>query len=304
MVRLIRVACISLGLIACLLYGGVTYRYLSSVDADKPFVNMGEDGDKIVISIHDSNEKILEGITATDKQDGDVSGDLVLESLGNFTSDGSREAVIAAFDKAGNVTKVTRRVYYRDYQEPRVILSGPLTVGLNRTQQLLSRIHVEDCLDGDISDSALLTLEGSHSNTTQIIAGGVAGAFGMRLQFSNSAGDTQTIPVTVEFYNTGETGRPELGLTDYLIYIDRGQKIDPLDYLDSITIFSRQYDWKPSFEHFEMRGGGVEDIILGSSIQIINPLDSSVPGVYEIQYSYTSAEGYKGSVRLIVIVEE
>ncbi len=302
MVKIVRVICITLCIITSLIFCGMTINSWRTTDNVKPVITMEES--HIVISINDGEEAILRGITAIDEQDGDVTDRLLVETLGNFSQNNVREATIAAFDKAGNVTKVTRQVSYSDYTPPRVTLTGPLSVGLNRNQLLLSRIHVYDCLDGDISDSVLLTLEGSHSNTTQVLAGGLTGAYAMRLQFSNSAGDTINMPVTVEFFNTSEAGRPDLSLKEYILYVPVGTEIDPVDYLDSLTIYSRSYTWKAYRGSFIPEDDRDYEPIPGNKIQIVNNMDSSTPGVYEILYSYTSEEGYKGSVRLIVVVEE
>ncbi len=302
MVKFLRVACILLGIISSIVYIGITVNSWRTTDTDKPVVTMDEP--RITISIHEGEEAILRGITAMDDKDGDVSDKMLVETIGNFTQNGEREATIAAFDSAGNVTKVTRQISYSDYVSPRVHLTGPLSVGLNRNQQLLSRIHVQDCLDGNISGSVLLTLESSHSNTTQVLAGGLTGAYAMRLQFSNSAGDTVNMPVTVEFFNTSEAGRPDLALKEYILYVPVGTELHPVDYLRSLTIYSRNYVWNARRRAFILEDGDEELVIPLDKIQIVNPVDSSTPGVYEILYGYTSDEGYKGTVRLIVVVEE
>lgn len=301
MVKFLRIAFIIICVIGCIVYFGMTVNSWRTADADKPVVTMDEP--RIVISIHDDESAILRGITAIDNQDGDVSDQLLVESVGNFTQDGEREVTIAAFDSAGNVTKVTRQISYSDYHSPRLHLTGPLSIGLNRNQQLLSRIRVQDCLDGDISGSVILTPESGYGNIAQILAGSVVGTYTMHLQFSNSAGDTVNIPVTVEFFNTNEVGRPELTLKEYILYVPLGTELHPVDYLQSLTLYSRNHTWDTRRRAFIWEDGDKEHAIPLDKIQIANGADTSTPGVYEILYSYTSDEGYKGTVRLIVVVE-
>lgn len=304
MVRVIRYLCVVICVLSVAVYGAVTFYSGQKVDRDSPTIAMDEP--QVVISIHDDESAVLRGITAQDKQDGDVTDMLIVESLGNFISDGVREATIAAFDEAGNVTKCTREVVYSDYTSPKVTLTGPLTVGLNQASKLLPRIRVTDCLDGDISSNVLLTVESSQGDTQQVINGSVAGTYAMRLEAANSAGDMLVLPLTVEYSSTlGENGRPVIGLRDYLIYIQKGQSFDPLSYLDTMTIYSRNYAWGGRNAGFVRQTGDMEaDTIPTADIDLSGKVDTNTPGVYEVTYSYTTDEGLTGSVRLVVVVEE
>lgn len=304
MVRVIRYLCVVICVLSVAAYGVVTFYAGQKTDLDRPVITMSDP--QVVISIHDDESAILQGITAQDKQDGDVTDMLIVESLGNFISRGVREATIAAFDKAGNVTKCSREVIYSDYIAPSVTLTGPLTVGLNQASKLLSRIKVTDCLDGDISSNVLLTLDSSRSESNQVINGSVAGSYAVRLEVSNSAGDTLVLPLTVEYSSTlGENGRPVIGLQDYLVYIQRGDSFDPLNYLDSLTIYGRSYHWEGKSNGFVLQSAEEQEVsIPASEIEVSGKVDVKNTGVYEITYSHTTDEGYAGSVRLVVVVEE
>lgn len=311
MIRIIRLITIGFFAISLVAYAGISIYTEKSVDNTAPEIVMTES--EIVVSTEEGSEVILEGITAEDDRDGDVTEYLVVEKMSNFISPGVREAAIAAFDKAGNVTRTVRTVEYEDYTSPKVALTEPLRVPLNNSAALLEKIQVTDCLDGDITENLQIVSDSS-------VSGLVAGIYTMHLQVSNSAGDSLDIPVTVEYYNSTETSASALELTDYLIYVEEGDEVDPLSYLKTLTIYTDVYEWDQNEEQFVYQGtaGAVEDdqeesdddsydhpSIGSEEIQIENPVDTSEPGTYEIEYSFQNYDNTRRtSVRLVVIVEE
>ena len=122
------------------------------------------------------------------------------------------------------------------------------------------------------------------------------------------------MPVTVEFYNpVEENSRPVIGLTDYLIYVEKGEEVNPLSYLKNLKLYTDSYVWDPDEKEFVVDKTVMEDeepeyempAISVDEISIENPVDTSVPGTYEIQYSFRNYDNIKDtSVRLIVVVEE
>ncbi len=300
MIKLIRRICIILFVVSLAAYGGVTaYGYLTS-DSGGPSISM--DPQEVTVSVADGDSAVLEGVTATDAEDGDVTASLVVESMSNFITDGVRDATIAAFDSAGNVTKTTRRITYSDYTSPTVSLSGPLTASISDSSALLDVITVTDCLDGDLTSQVQVVFDDNSQSVS-------AGEFAMHIQVSNSAGDTLDLPVTVRFYSASEgSDTPQLTLTDYLIYAEQGADVDPEDYLDTITLGYDTYSWDPAENAFVSDEEAEDEdtaVIYRSSLKIDNPVDTSTPGTYEITYSYTDNDsGQTGTVRLIVVAEE
>ena len=317
MIRTIRIACIALFLLSLASYVGVSVYERSHADHTAPEITMSED--EITISVEDEESMILSGITASDNKDGDVTGYLTLEKLSSFTSPGTRTASIAVFDNAGNVSRISRTVHYSDYVSPRVILKEPLKAPVNDVTSLLDKIQIIDCLDGDITENLQIVPQKSVSSFD-------AGDYNMSLQVSNNVGDTLDLPVTVEFYDTTSRNNMEvIELTDYLIYVTKDSRVDPLSYLKSLTIYSDTYIWnarKKKFmadqtsadsvmhppENDPLTNDPLEDTnssIDISKMDIYNPVDTSVPGVYEIQYTLKNYETFAdASVRLIVVVEE
>ncbi len=307
MIKLIRRICIVIFALSVAAYGGVTVYQAFTEDSTGPSVTM--DSNEITVSVADDDTAILEGVTVQDADGSYISSNLVVETKGNFITPGVRDVTIAAFDYNDNVTKATRRVAYSDYTSPTVSLSGSLCAPVSDSSALLDVITVTDCLDGDLTGQVQVVFE----ETSQSVE---AGEFAMHIQVSNSAGDTVDLPVTVRFYNASEEiNTPQLTLTDYIIYVDEGEKVDPEDYLDTITVENETYAWDSGSDRFlseEASSEGDEagyesetSSIARSAIQIDNPTDTSVPGTYEITYSYIDDDSeLTGLVRLIVVVEE
>ncbi len=309
MIKLIRKVCIVIFVLSVAAYGGVTVYQAYTGDSSGPSIAM--DSSEITVSVADDDSAVLEGITVRDADGSYISSNLVVESKGNFITPGVRDVTIAAFDYNDNVTKAIRRVTYSDYTSPRVLLSGSLSAPVSDSSSLLDVITVTDCLDGDLTGQMQVTFEDASQSVT-------AGEFAMRIQVSNSAGDTVDLPVTVRFYHASEEAdTPQLTLTDYIIYLDEGAKVDPEDYLETITVDNETYTWDSESGKFlagsgdgssegDAVGYGEETrSIARSAVQIDNPADTSEPGTYEITYSYTDDDsGLTGQVRLIVVVEE
>ncbi|MCD7946043.1 MAG: DUF5011 domain-containing protein [Clostridiales bacterium] len=83
----------------------------------------GQDGGPVIsvpdetltVSIEDGEDTLLQGVTAQDGRDGDVTSSVLVESISNFYGDEKRLVTFAAFDSDGNVTKATRAIQYSDY---------------------------------------------------------------------------------------------------------------------------------------------------------------------------------------------
>lgn len=296
MIRFIRLICIGLCTLSLVAYIGVSIYSRNNVDSTAPEISMEED--EITISAQDSTDEILKGITAVDDKDGDVTQYLTLETFSNFISSGVREATIAVFDSAGNVSRVTRTVKYSDYTSPRVFVRGPLKAPLSDMTVLLKKIQVVDCIDGDITGNLQIVSEKSISSI-------IPAEYQMRLQVSNSAGDTLDLPVTVEFYSSSGGADPAIQLTDYLIYVKKGEKVNPLSYIKQLIVNSDVYVWNQDGEEFTSVPSADEETgktFSADKVKIDNPVDTSVPGTYEIQYSLQN-DDENSSVYLIVVVE-
>lgn len=238
------------------------------------------------LSVLSERSGLLQGVSARDARDGDVTGSLIVERVGGITADGQATVWYAAFDRSGNVAKASRTVQYTDYEQPRFCLTGPLLFPAGSTFDVLDVMRADDLLDGNISHRVRAT-----SLSEQALSG--PGTYGVLFQVSNSLGDTCSLTLNAELYPTGSYNA-DLKLTDYLIYLPVGSSFDPEDYLLS---------FRHSVKPVELRRGVPEEY----QLDITGTVDTDTPGVYEVDYvlSYEpGAQIYVGRSRLAVVVEE
>lgn len=279
---------ISLLLIICCLGALIGYRTLDQIRTDHqpPVITIADQTPEV--SALEPRSVLLQGISAQDDVDGDVTDLLVVESIRLVDGDGTAAVTYAAFDKAGNVAKAQRQVHYNDYMRPRFSLSQPLLF-TSSNPNLLDIVSARDILDGDISHrvrATALDKAGSEYN----------GTYNVRFQVTNSLGDTVDLVLPVEIYTPGLFDA-KMTLSDYLVYLSQGDSFNARNYLDSF-IHGR--------EEFSL-DQGVPDAL---NLTISGKVDTGVPGVYEINYRITyspnpgvASQVYTAYSKLIVIVE-
>lgn len=263
------------------------FLYENRVDNQAPTIYFS--GEAPQVSTLDSEQALLQGVTAYDDVDGDVTDSVVVASIQLSDKDGSIHVTYAAFDSAGNVRKAVRQAQYTDYESPRFSLTHSLTFAYNSRFDIFDIVEAEDGLDGDISHRVRI----SSLDGTSISAEGL---HQVELRVSNSLGETVMLTVPVEVYAAG-TYDGTLTLTDYLIYLPANQAFDAESYLDSYTRSSITVS---------LRNGAPE----GYSLEIKNNVQPDVPGVYTVEYRLSQTVGtgnntktYTGYAKLIVVVE-
>ncbi len=272
------------------LYGFFHIKHSRIDDTIAPRISISSD--TVEVSVQDSEEAILAGVTASDNNDGDVSDTLIVESMGQFLSPGRRNVTVAAFDSSSNVAKVTRQIVYTDYKSPEFSLSAPLRFPLNTTS-LLDNVTATDVLDGDISRQIKVS-QSTYIDTT------VADDYETILTITNSAGDTAKLPCTITIYdNSISSGAPEIILSDYLIYIAAGTKINPWDYISSVNMRGLSFT---KAEDGNLYTPDMTQSLSKSDFSIKGEVDTNTPGTYEYVFKTTDSNNRIGTVRLIVVV--
>ena len=271
---------LSIGLLAAYL----NYRR-TITDTTAPVITVANPETIPQISVSDPKSVLLEGITAQDDRDGDVTASLVVENLGVISREHTVTVTYAAFDKAGNVAKTQRTLQYTDYIGPRYSLSAPLVYTFGSQFDVLNQVEVTDPLDGDIRHKVKTMLLDSESLTAE-------GIHEVRFRVTNSLGDLEelVLPVAVQYsgrYNA------QLHLKEYFIYLKAGDTFDPNDYLQQVV-----------------RHGTVTPLSRklpeGVSLSVEGTVDTAVPGVYAVCYTLTGTQngGWSAYSKLLVVVEE
>ena len=258
---------------AVILFGGYMLKE-GAKDKTGPVITM--ESDNIEVSVSEPREALLQGVTATDAHDGDVTASVRVESLSPFNESGERTVSYVAFDSDGHVSHAARTMCYTDYTPPKFRFDGPLTYP-SETKDLMEKVTVTDCIDA------------------------------ARLKITNSAGDSEELPVTIEIFNPSVYYRlPAINLKEQVLYLKKGDAFDAAGQLQSAVIDGIEYTFVPgngSYGSGEESGAHTIDI---SRAAIEGSVDTGTAGCYEVTYMLedpVTGTG-TGTARLYVVVTE
>lgn len=276
---------------------------LAAVDRTIPVIEM--DNTSITISVDGGDDAILEGVTATDAKDGDISNNLFIESKTAFIENGRFNVTIAVADKDNHVTKVQREVIYSDYRSPQFSLTAPLRFQTTRESRddlnIAANLSAKDVIDGNISNAIKI------SSDYSIYGNGVTtGEFPMEFLVTNSMGDTAKLPVTVTIYSAAEeNGRPEIVLSDYVINTPVGKHVDIVSKIKQIVYNNSVYQLSEDgyFHNVEYDSTRDSEGFGVSAIQIDSNVNWDIPGVYEVKIRLSEeVAGISDFTRCYVVV--
>ena len=267
----ILIVSLALFMLSGLVWAGFNlYRSVAS-SGEPPVISFESDSISLPISAKDTD--MLAGVHATDAEDGDISGDVFIESLSRMNAAGSVTVTYVVFDGDKNAAKAKRKLFYSDYTQPVFRLDAPLIGTVSNISELAGIMKAYDCIDGDISDVVKVTYLDRLTTTV--------GTYPVEFRVTNSLGDTVYLETELEcapggFNNAGIT------LTDYLIYLDEGAAFDPLSYVDGYTV-----------DGTRISGAG--------GLTVTSGVNTSVPGVYTVTYTY-EIPGSSSHTKLIAVV--
>ena len=281
-------------LIALCIGAFVGYRALDRIWSDHraPEIQVPE-GMPLIVSVQDSRELLLTGLTATDNRDDDVTDSLIVESIRLLdASTGKISVSVAAFDRSGNVAKAVREATYSDYESPRFSLSQALVYTQGISFDPLNAVVARDDLDGDITYRVRAT-------AMDDISISAVGIHNVRFRVSNSLGDTVEMELPVEVLAPNEYNA-NLELKNYLVYLKKGDQFSERQYLDTFQYGTTSVELNGTLPgNFYLKTFGV--------------VNTNVPGVYTLSYKLTydraAALGYNAEAcvaysKIIVVVEE
>jgi len=292
--RKLRIAVIIFFLLSAGVFAG--YRIESRLHTDQVPPVLTSDTDSISISVEAEESALFQGLHAEDNADGDITDEIRVASMSNFTERGKRTVNYAVFDSSGHAATLSRELVYTDYTSPRITLNEPLRFSLSEaeswdTSEFLELFQAQDCLDGDLSNAVQVNVE-----ENGYVSG--AGDYTVNVQVSNSAGDVTAVPVRMTVTDPSDEGESEKYypvLSQYIVYTSLGQGLDLYSLLTGLQHGSAQF----IFGSEELSGE-----ITPASVAITDRTDYNTPGAYLVDYSYTTAEGVTAVTTLTVVVEE
>lgn len=248
---------------------------LQQRSADKTYPVITIEGDMLNVSIAATDEVLLQGVSAYDEKDGDLTHKLIVESVSRFVKTGVCVVNYVVCDSDHHTASASRWITYTDYEHPRFTLSDSLVFGLSENVNIRSRLGAMDSIDGNISNKVIITANEYSSN--------VAGVSYISAKVTNSKGDSITLELPV-YMEELSLSAPKIRLKEYLAYRKVGEEFD---IMANVT------------ECLDQR----EEDLTAFLITDTN-LDLSQPGVYEVHYQVTDSGERKGHSIATVIVEE
>lgn len=217
---------------------------------------------------------LLQGVTAYDEKDGDLTDKLLVESVGVFTEIGYCRVTYAVCDSDNHVVTANRQIHYTNYQPPKFTMNAPLLFSAYSTLNVVGIVGAVDCLDGDISQNVIIYSPDYET--------GQVGTFSIQATVKNSKGDSASIilPLVID-KKSGSA--PQIELEEYLIYVKKGQQPDWYSYIGETT---------------DRTGLDAE-----LEFEIETDYDAWREGMYSVDYFGTDEAGFVGHTRLLVIVE-
>lgn len=289
MIKTLRIAVCVLFVLTTVLFA-MTFLRAKQLSRDSyPVISF--DADRITVGLEPTDADLLLGVTAQDAEDGDLTGEVLVESISHFITPGVCNVTYAVRDSQNHVTSATRRMVYEGYTPPRFTMSDDLVFSVNEQANPFRCIGAVDVLDGDISNQVKI------ASTTSGFQSGVAGVYPINVQVTNSKGDVIYLDLSITIENTSLYG-PKITLKNYLLYITAGENVDLRDNIFSVeSVTERAADTTEE-------GDGSDDHLTLSRVRIETDLDTNTAGVYQADYHYTDEWNREAHAVLTIVVED
>lgn len=253
------------------------YQDKKGIDKTYPEIQIGPE--QIDVSVKAEEKELLQDVIAKDAKDGDLTNNIVIESISKFVDKENHICNItyAVADSDNNVTKKTRRIRYTDYEPPKFTLSQPLCFDMGSDIKVTDVIGAVDDYDGDISSKVKIL-----SNTVRT---DTAGEYTITAQATNSLGDTAKFKATVIIRQRNNLS-PIISLKKNIVYLKKGDDFDPKKYIDSVK-------------------GYEEEKISTSKVAVVSSsVDTKKAGCYSVEYMVKDSQNNEGNTYLTVVVED
>lgn len=225
------------------------------------------ESDTITASVEITEEELLQGVTATDNIDGDVSDSIVVQSISDFIRDNERIITYAAIDSHMNVGRIERTLVYTDYEAPTFSLSKPLSYVVGSRVNVLANIRANSVVDGDITKKIRYGLDTIIDNLTP-------GVYPVEFRVTDSCGKTSYLNTEVEIYDTSYSGI-DVTLKKYIVYVKKNSDFQPEKYYKSSNI--------------------------EGELSIVNNVNIKKAGIYTVEY-FVNGINASGKSKLLVVV--
>ena len=275
--KLIKISLISL-LVLLIVFQAVTVYRAERRSDDTPIIT--SDVDKIQIPCQYTKEDLLQGLSAYDEADGNITEKILIGDFSDFTQRGVSSLEYAVYDKDGNAAVFTREVVFSDYVSPRILISNPLVFkpATSIYDIPLLILKGKDVIDGDITSRLLITFDDVDFYEP--------GKYNISVNLKNSFGDEVNMDLPIHILDPEISGYL-IAINEPIIYVDKGSVVIPEDHIAAV-VDENTYEHIPDKEF---------DLTINSDV------DTSKDGIYEIQISVISRDRLlRGESWMIVVV--
>lgn len=265
--KLIKISLIVL-LVVLIAYQVKTYKQNQGRSDNDPVIS--SDVDEIQIPCQYTKEDLLQGLSAHDEEDGDITEKILIGGFSDFTQPGVSSLEYAVYDKDGNMNIFRRKVVFSDYISPRITILDPLVFkASSNTYNIPATLSVylggSDLLDGDISKHLLIS--DSDVDFSE------PGKYTVSASLKNSFGDEVEMVLPIHILDSDLSGYA-IQLTESLLYVEKGETINPEQYVAAVR---NEYTSEPIPDK-------------EYKLTIHSDVDTSKDGIYEIQFSAISSD--------------
>lgn len=244
--------------------------YTSEENNTAPVIEF--DSPHLELSVEDDPSKLLEGVHAYDEEDGDLSSEIIIDSISEFDKDDNRTVKYVVFDRSNKAAAAERTISYTDYTAPQFRLTESLIMDTLTTARLNRLVEAQSCVDGDISASVDVKAGTFENNAVKV-----------DVSVRDSTGTESTLSFNCDYDRNVYVS--SILLENYLIYVGKGKKLDLMKNISDIQV------------------GNQSNMNLLSQVVIQESVDVKQPGVYEVYYYLNGNTGISARTKAVVVVQ-
>ena len=117
-----------------------------TVDTTVPVISLEDD--VLELSVNAKDKDFLDGVTAFDEKDGDLTDEIIVESVSRFIEPGVCKVKYAVCDSDNHVAHATRKVRYKNYEPPKFKLKNSLCFSLYENINVAKRRNLISAAGG------------------------------------------------------------------------------------------------------------------------------------------------------------
>lgn len=148
--RIVRTVVVVITILSFALFGITEVIRLVNRDTSLPEIT--SDREVLEIPCDYTEEQLLEGLTASDEDDGDLTSQIIAGSFSRFIDKGVSNITYVVFDSSDQPATLTREVRFTDYHSPRFTLTEPLVFAEEEGSYTEAMNRINAAAGADIHD--------------------------------------------------------------------------------------------------------------------------------------------------------